>query len=94
MGRGKKKIRVFPDYGSLLMIRLPDGRLNIGQYLDRYGNDEGFMPVVNDEFTYTDAEPGSFEKICVLAERVMLGLPLFHPLDAQKKYTREPRNGF
>jgi hypothetical protein len=34
-------------------------------------------------FAPTDALPGSPEKIRVLAERVRLHLPLWHPLDAR-----------
>ena len=32
-------------------------------------------------FSQTDALPGSHEKLSVLAERVRLGLPLWHPSD-------------
>lgn len=84
--KGMTKARVFPDYGNLLDEKFPDGRMNVNQYVAKYSNDEGFIPVVNDEFTFTDAAPGSFEKVCVLAYRVRRGLPLFHPLDPNKGF--------
>lgn len=33
------------------------------------------------EFAATDAEPGSAEKLAILACRIQQGLPLWHPLD-------------
>lgn len=83
--KGKTKGRVFPNDGDILNEDLPDGRMNVSQYLAKFSNDENFVPVVNDEFVFTDAAPGTFEKVCVLAYRVRRGLPLFHPQDAQKK---------
>ncbi len=37
--------------------------------------------VASDEFAATDAMPGTPEKLEVLAERVRIGHPLWHPLD-------------
>jgi hypothetical protein len=33
------------------------------------------------EFRATDAEPGSREKLAILAQRIQRGLPLWHPND-------------
>jgi hypothetical protein len=38
-------------------------------------------PVKPDDYSSTEAMPGTSQKLCVLAERVRLGLPLWHPLD-------------
>ena len=85
MGRkAKKRLDVFLENDDLLDEKFPDGRMNVSQYVARYNNDEGFTPVVNDEFVYTDAAPGTPEKLRVLAYRVRRGLPIFHPLDRQK----------
>jgi hypothetical protein len=45
------------------------------------GHDEDFSPAESDNFGATDAPAGSRAKIDTLAERVMLGLPLWHPSD-------------
>jgi hypothetical protein len=45
------------------------------------GHDEDFVPVGGDEFFATDAPAGSRAKIDILAERVLRGLPLWHPED-------------
>ena len=85
MGRkAKKRLDVFLENDDLLHEKFPDGRMNVSQYVEKYNSDEGFTPVVNDEFVYTDAEPGTPEKLRVLAYRVRRGLPIFHPLDRQK----------
>lgn len=41
-----------------------------------------------DEFDFTNALPGSEEKLKVLAERIQQGLPLWHPSD---RHTYEDR---
>lgn len=91
MGRGKKK-QELPNDGNPLYEKFYDGRMNVCQYVDLHSNDDGFVPVVNEEFTFTDFAPGSYEKICVLAYRVRRGLPLFHPLDAPNNYGWTPKN--
>jgi hypothetical protein len=45
------------------------------------GHDEDFVPLESDEFLATDAPAGSREKLDVLAERIMRGVPLWHPND-------------
>ena len=39
--------------------------------------------VAEDEYESTEALPGSSEKILKLAERVQIGVPLWHPEDRQ-----------
>ncbi len=39
--------------------------------------------VESDQFDCTDAMPGTMEKLEVLATRVQLGLPLWHPADRE-----------
>ena len=38
----------------------------------------------NEQFRATKAMPGTTDKLSVLAERVRLGLPLWHPCDRQE----------
>ncbi len=38
-------------------------------------------PVNDKQFCATQAVPGSNEKLAILAERLRLGLPLWHPAD-------------
>ncbi|MFZ5830893.1 MAG: hypothetical protein ACOY3P_12430 [Planctomycetota bacterium] len=45
------------------------------------GHDEDFAPAEGDQFNATDAPAGSKAKIEVLAQRVLRGLPLWHPED-------------
>jgi hypothetical protein len=45
------------------------------------GHDEEFRPLECDEFVATDAPAGSRAKLDILAERVLRGLPLWHPED-------------
>jgi hypothetical protein len=54
---------------------------NVFDAILQSGHDEDFCPVETDEFVPTDAPAGSREKIEVLAQRVMRGLPLWHPQD-------------
>ena len=54
---------------------------NVFEAILECGHDEDFNPVECDEFSRTDAPAGSKAKIDMLAERVMRGLPLWHPED-------------
>ncbi len=46
-----------------------------------FGHDEDFVPRVTDDFVPTAAPAGSPEKLDILARRIALGLPLWHPDD-------------
>jgi hypothetical protein len=46
-----------------------------------FGHDEDFAPSVTREFKATDAPAGSVEKLEILARRIEMGLPLWHPED-------------
>ncbi|HEX4147294.1 MAG TPA: hypothetical protein VHY91_27600 [Pirellulales bacterium] len=55
---------------------------NVFEAILRYGHDEDFVPEdEDDEFAPTGAPAGSKEKLEVLAQRVMMGVPLWHPED-------------
>ncbi len=54
---------------------------NVFEAILECGHDEDFVPEYTDEFSGTEAPAGSREKIEVLAERVMRGLPLWHDED-------------
>jgi len=54
---------------------------NVFEAILECGHDEDFAPVETDDFVPTDAPAGSKDKIEVLAQRVMLGLPLWHDED-------------
>lgn len=54
---------------------------NVFQCIEEFGHDEDFVPVETSEFKPTLAPAGSPEKLDVLAQRVALGLPLWHPED-------------
>jgi hypothetical protein len=54
---------------------------NVFQAILECGHDEDFVPEENDDFNGTDAPAGSKTKLEILAERVMRGLPLWHPND-------------
>jgi hypothetical protein len=54
---------------------------NVFEAIMECGHDEDFIPVEGDDFTSTDAPAGSRAKIEILAERVLRGLPLWHPED-------------
>jgi hypothetical protein len=50
--------------------------------------------VDKNEFEGTDAMPGTWEKVEILAERIRTGLPLWHPFDrddAEAPRIRKPR---
>ena len=54
---------------------------NVFEAILECGHDEDFNPSEDSEFRRTDAPAGSKAKIEMLAERVMRGLPLWHPED-------------
>jgi hypothetical protein len=54
---------------------------NVFDAILEFGHDEDFVPHISDDFVPTDAPAGSGDKIDVLAQRVALGLPLWHPED-------------
>lgn len=54
---------------------------NVFEAIIKFGHDEDFVPADNDEHVPTDAPAGSREKIDILAERIALGLPLWHEED-------------
>lgn len=56
-------------------------RRNVFDAILECGHDEDFVPSETDDFIPTTAAAGSSEKIAVLAQRVQLGLPLWHPND-------------
>jgi hypothetical protein len=54
---------------------------NVFQAILESGHDEDFVPTQTDDFVPTTAPAGSQHKINVLARRIELGLPLWHPED-------------
>ena len=54
---------------------------NVFEEVDLTGNDENFIPAITEDFSPTDALPGTPEKVRVLAERVRNGVPLWNPED-------------
>lgn len=54
---------------------------NVFEAILKYGHDEDFAPVEDEEFSPTEAPAGSKEKLEVLAARVQRGEPLWHPDD-------------
>jgi hypothetical protein len=54
---------------------------NVFDTILEFGHDEDFVPVENDEFRPTSAPAGSVEKLEILARRVQMGQPLWHPED-------------
>jgi hypothetical protein len=55
---------------------------NVFEAILKYGHDEDFDPNSTSAlFEPTDAPAGSPEKIEALRQRVLLGLPLWHPKD-------------
>jgi hypothetical protein len=59
---------------------------NVFEAILEYGHDEDFVPYEGEEFQPTDAPAGSEEKIEALRQRVMSGMPLWHPED-RKDYS-------
>jgi hypothetical protein len=54
---------------------------NVFDAILQFGHDEDYSPRITDEFIATDAPAGSNEKLEVLARRIAMGLPLWHPED-------------
>ena len=54
---------------------------NVFEAILTYGHDEDFVPDDSDQFAPTAAPAGSREKLDVLAQRVQMGVPLWHPED-------------
>ena len=54
---------------------------NVFEAILKYGHDEDFAPFAGRDFTPTDAPAGSKEKIEILARRIEMGMPLWHPED-------------
>jgi hypothetical protein len=54
---------------------------NVFETILKYGHDEDFVPYEGEEFVATDAPAGSKSKIDILAARVQMGMPLWHPED-------------
>lgn len=54
---------------------------NVFDAILQFGHDEDYKPRLTDDFVPTDAPAGSVEKLDVLARRIELGLPLWHPDD-------------
>lgn len=59
---------------------------NVFEAILEYGHDEDFVPHESDEFQATDAPAGSSDKIEMLRQRVLNGMPLWHQSD-RKDYT-------
>lgn len=54
---------------------------NVFEAILEFGHDEDFAPSESDNYQATEAPAGSAEKIAVLARRIELGVPLWHPED-------------
>jgi hypothetical protein len=54
---------------------------NVFEAILEAGHDEDFAPTVTEEFTATEAPAGSAEKLEIMARRVQMGVPLWHPED-------------
>lgn len=54
---------------------------NVFEAIIEYGHDEAFEPAFSQDFDSTDAPAGSNEKIQILAGRLQMGVPLWHPED-------------
>ena len=54
---------------------------NVFEAIAQFGHDEDFAPTETDNFMPTEAPAGSVDKLDVLAERIRMGLPLWHPDD-------------
>jgi hypothetical protein len=54
---------------------------NVFEAILEFGHDEDFVPVETGEFNPTGAPAGSVEKLEILARRVQMGMPLWHPED-------------
>lgn len=63
-----------------------DSKKNLFSWIDGEGNDKNFEPNVEasevaEDFAATDAPAGSNEKLRIMAARVEMGMPLWHPED-------------
>jgi hypothetical protein len=54
---------------------------NVFEAILECGHDEDFAPVETEQFTATEAPAGSQEKLEILARRIQMGVPLWHPED-------------
>jgi hypothetical protein len=54
---------------------------NVFEAINHDGHDENFFPKTSQEFSPSDAAPGSDEKIELLRQRIAMGLPLWHEKD-------------
>ena len=54
---------------------------NVFEAILKYGHDEDFSPVKDEDFSATNAPAGSNDKIEMLRRRVELGQPLWHQED-------------
>lgn len=54
---------------------------NVFDAINETGHDEDFIPLETEQFAPTSAPAGSQQKLDILAQRVALGLPLWHPED-------------
>lgn len=54
---------------------------NVFEAILKYGHDEDFAPEGGEAFRPTEAPAGSKEKLEVLADRILRGVPLWHPDD-------------
>lgn len=56
---------------------------NVFEAITECGHDEDFVPNETADFAPTEAPAGSAAKIEILARRIELGLPMWHPDDRQ-----------
>lgn len=54
---------------------------NVFEAILEFGHDEDFAPHESVEFVPTEAPAGSNEKLDILAQRIAMGVPLWHPDD-------------
>jgi hypothetical protein len=54
---------------------------NVFEAILECGHDENFVPAETEEFMGTDAPAGSKAKVEILAQRILRGVPLWHPSD-------------
>jgi hypothetical protein len=54
---------------------------NVFEAILEAGHDEDFAPIVTDDFVATEAPAGSAEKLEIMARRIQMGVPLWHPED-------------
>ncbi|MBX7167395.1 MAG: hypothetical protein K1X74_13785 [Pirellulales bacterium] len=54
---------------------------NVFEAIQECGHDEDFVPSASEDFCPTEAPAGSPDKIAILARRIELGQPLWHPED-------------